>query len=128
MTKYELSEDHEFLIITSEGGVQYQLYLHYNGVDISRGADGSGGTIYESEWVNFSLISHEIRMYFMWTYIEAAIMAVNNNLIEIFLTDEDASAAISKRKIDIPRFSEMGDIIRTYLDERSDIFETFIDI
>lgn len=122
MTNYEFSETRKSLIITSEGGKKYNLYFHSKGVAIAYGVDGSGGTIYESCHVDFAKIPHEIRLDVMWTYVEAAIMAVNDDLIENFLTDKDAIAAISKRKIGISRFNEMENIVRTYLIERSDAF------
>ncbi len=122
MTKYEFAPGRQSLIITSEGGKKYNLYFHSKGVTIARGADGSGGTIYESQWVNFAKIPYGIRVEVMWEYAEAAVASVNSSLIEAFLTDEDAPAAIGKRKIGISRFNEMGNIIRAYLIERSDAF------
>ena len=122
MTKYEFSETRKSLIITSEGGKKYNLYFHSKGVIIGCGVDGSGGTIYESRHVDFEKIPQDVRVEVMWTYVEAAVASVNDDLIEIFLSDEDAVKAISKRKIGISRFNEMADVIRTYLIERSNTF------
>lgn len=124
MTKYEFAPGRQSLIITSEGGKKYNLYFHSKGVSIARGEDGSGATIYESPWLNFSRIPCDVRIDVMWTFVEAAIMAVNNSIIDIFLTDKDAVAAISKRKIGISRFRETSNVVRSYLIERSN---TFID-
>ena len=122
MTKYEFSETRKSLIITSEGGKKYNLYFHSKGVIIGRGVDGGGGTIYESRHVDFEKIPQDVRVEVMWTYVEAAVASVNDDLIEIFLSDEDAVEAINKRKIGISRFNEMADVIRTYLIERSNTF------
>ena len=122
MTKYEFSETRKSLIITSEGGKKYNLYFHSKGVIIGCGVDGSGGTIYESRHVDFEKIPQDVRVEVMWTYVEAAVASVNDDLIEIFLSDEDAVEAINKRKIGISRFNEMADVIRTYLIERSNTF------
>ena len=122
MTKYEFSETRKSLIITSEGGKKYNLYFHSKGVIIGCGVDGSGGTIYESRHVDFEKIPQDVRVEVMWTYVEAAVASVNDDLIEIFLSDEDAVEAINKRKIGISCFNEMADVIRTYLIERSNTF------
>ena len=130
MTKYEFAPGRQTLIITSEGGKKYNLYFHSKGVTIAHGTDGSGGTIYESPWLNFSQIPADERLNIMWTYVEAAVASVNGHLIELFIspdalsdmTDEDAVEAINKRRIGISRFNEMADVIRTYLIERSNTF------
>lgn len=128
MTKFEYCDRRESkgsLTITSEGGKQYNLYFHRYGVSIANGATGNGGTIYESVHVDFALIPESIRIEVMWTFVEAAIAAVDERLItELDSCDNSIESMefIRSYRIGIGRYSNMADFVRNYLEERSESF------
>ena len=130
MTNFEFSDNRKTLIVTSKGGIKYNLYFHRYGIIIGRGFDGNGGTVWESFHVDFSLIPESIRIDIMWTYVEAALASVVDDIIsgldfEMTISndgDEIDIREIIDAKVGIGRISKNADLVRQYLEERSKTF------